>query len=68
MAAGAVGAFDAKAQIISQLWAVGTALVWSAVVSLVLFKLIDMVMGLRVPEEAEREGLDIASHGERAYN
>jgi Amt family ammonium transporter len=64
----AVGAFDASAQITSQLWAVGTALVWSAVVAVVLFKVIDIVMGLRVPEEAEREGLDVAEHGEKAYN
>ncbi|HUX31324.1 MAG TPA: hypothetical protein VMV78_11980 [Thiobacillus sp.] len=41
---------------------------WSDVVSLVLFKLIDMAIGLRVSEEQEREGLDTASHGERAYN
>ncbi len=67
-AANAVGAFDAKAQLISQLWAVGTSLVWSGVVAFVLFKLIDVVMGLRVPEEAEREGLDVAEHGEKAYN
>jgi len=64
----AVGDFDAKAQMISQLWAVGTALVWSAVVAFVLFKLIDVVMGLRVSEEAEREGLDVSEHGEKAYN
>jgi Amt family ammonium transporter len=63
-----VGDFDAKAQIVSQLWAVGTSLVWSAVVAFVLFKLIDIVMGLRVSEEAEREGLDVAEHGEKAYN
>jgi Amt family ammonium transporter len=37
------------------------------VVSFVLFKLIDMFMGLRVPEEEEREGLDTTTHGERAY-
>jgi Amt family ammonium transporter len=67
-ATNAVGAFDANAQIISQLWAVGTAVVWSGVVSFVLFKLIDLFMGLRVSEEAEREGLDVASHGEKAYN
>jgi Amt family ammonium transporter len=67
-AANAVGAFDAKAQIVSQLWAVGTSLVWSAVVAFVLFKLIDIVIGLRVTEEAEREGLDLAEHGEKAYN
>ena len=67
-ATNAVGAFDANAQLISQLWAVGTAVVWSGVVSFVLFKLIDLFMGLRVSEEAEREGLDVASHGEKAYN
>jgi len=55
-------------QIVSQLWGVGTVVVLSGVVSFVLFKLIDMIMGLRVPEEAEREGLDIAEHGEKAYN
>jgi len=63
-----VGDFDQMAQIISQLWGVGTVVVLSGVVSFVLFKLIDIVMGLRVPEEAEREGLDIAEHGEKAYN
>jgi len=40
----------------------------SGVVSFVLFKVIDMVIGLRVSEEAEREGLDVAEHGEKAYN
>jgi len=54
-------------QVIIQAQAVGTALVWSGVVAFVVFKLIDMTMGLRVPEEQEREGLDTASHGERAY-
>jgi Amt family ammonium transporter len=55
-------------QLIIQAQAVGTAIVWSGVVAFVVFKLIDMTMGLRVPEEEEREGLDTASHGERAYN
>jgi Amt family ammonium transporter len=55
-------------QFINQAWGVGTSLIWSGVVSLVLFKVIDMVMGLRVPEEAEREGLDTTSHGETAYH
>ncbi len=41
---------------------------WSGVVSVFAFKLIDLTLGLRVKEEAEREGLDIHSHGERAYN
>jgi len=67
-ATNAVGAFDANAQIVSQLWGVGTVVVWSGVVSFVLFKSIDLIMGLRVSEEAEREGLDVTSHGEKAYN
>jgi Amt family ammonium transporter len=67
-AANKVGDFDMAAQVVSQLWGVGTAVVWSAVVSLVLFKLIDVVMGLRPAEDAEREGLDVTEHGEKAYN
>ncbi|NKI71404.1 ammonium transporter [Collimonas pratensis] len=55
-----------------QLWiqfeGVLTTLVWSGVVSLIAFKLVDIVMGLRVTEEEEREGLDISSHGESAYH
>jgi Amt family ammonium transporter len=42
--------------------------VWSGVVSVIAFKIVDMTMGLRVSEEAEREGLDITSHGETAYS
>jgi Amt family ammonium transporter len=42
--------------------------VWSGIVALVMFKIVDMVIGLRVTEEEEREGLDISSHGETAYN
>ena len=63
-----VGDYDMTAQVISQLWGVGTVVVWSGIVSLVAFKLVDMVIGLRVPEEEEREGLDITSHGESAYH
>jgi Amt family ammonium transporter len=63
-----VGDYDMSAQLISQLWGVGTTIVWSAVVSLIAYKLVDMVIGLRVPEEEEREGLDITSHGETAYH
>jgi len=62
------GAFDLSAQIISQLWAIGTTLVWSGGVSLILFFVIDKTIGLRPTAEAEREGLDINEHGERAYN
>ena len=67
-AANAVAEFSPVGQVISQLWGVGTVLIWSGVVSFILFKLIDMLMGLRVAEEAEREGLDTSSHGERAYS
>ena len=67
-ATGAVGEFSIVGQVTSQAWGVGTTILWSGIVSFVLFKLIDMVIGLRVTEEAEREGLDTSSHGERAYN
>jgi Amt family ammonium transporter len=43
-------------------------IVWSGVVSLIAYKIVDLVIGLRVSEEDEREGLDTTSHGERAYN
>jgi Amt family ammonium transporter len=66
--ANAVGEYDMSAQLIAQLWGVGTAVVWSAIVSVIAYKLIDMVIGLRVPEDEEREGLDITSHGETAYH
>ncbi len=55
-------------QVMTQATGVLVTIVWSGVVSFVLFKLVDMVMGLRVSEEAEREGLDTATHGERAYS
>jgi Amt family ammonium transporter len=57
-----------KAAVIAQLWGVGTAVVVSAVVSLVALMIVKVLVGLRVPEPAEREGLDITTHGERAYN
>ncbi len=66
--ANAVGEFDMTTQVIAQLWGVGTVVVWSGVVSIVAYKLVDIVIGLRVPEEEEREGLDITSHGESAYH
>jgi Amt family ammonium transporter len=55
-------------QVVIQATAVGTTLVWSGVVAFIAFKLVDMVIGLRVTEEEEREGLDISSHGETAYH
>jgi len=69
-ALGGVGVDDYSmaGQVVTQATGVLITIAWSGVVSLVLFKLIDMTMGLRVSEEQEREGLDTASHGERAYN
>ncbi|MGZ8262230.1 MAG: ammonium transporter, partial [Methylotenera sp.] len=45
-----------------------TAIVLSAVVSFIAFKIVDVLIGLRVSEESEREGLDTSEHGERAYH
>ena len=64
-----VGAeYSIGGQVWIQTQAVLTTLVWSAVVAFIAFKLVDIVVGLRVAEEEEREGLDISSHGETAYN
>jgi len=62
-----VDGYDMGSQVMTQTLGVLVAVGWSGAVSLVLFKLIDMTIGLRVAEEEEREGLDTASHGERAY-
>ena len=56
------------AQFIIQLKAVGVTVVWSGVVAFLAYKITDLTIGLRVPEDEEREGLDISSHGETAYN
>jgi Amt family ammonium transporter len=58
----------AATQVWIQVKAVMVAIVWSGVGSAVLFGLLKFTMGLRPTEEAEREGLDVTSHGERAYN
>ncbi len=60
--------YSIGAQVWIQLQGVLVTVVWSAVVAFIAFKLIDLVIGLRVSEEEEREGLDISSHGETAYN
>jgi Amt family ammonium transporter len=60
--------YSIAAQVWVQFKAVVLTIVWSGVVSLVAYKIVDMVIGLRVTEEEEREGLDITSHGETAYN
>jgi Amt family ammonium transporter len=56
------------AQVWIQLQGVLTTVVWSAVVAFIAYKIVDLLIGLRVSEEDEREGLDISSHGETAYN
>ena len=66
--ANGVGEFNLAGQVTSQLWGVGTCILWSGVVSFIAYKLVDMLIGLRVSEEIEREGLDINEHGETAYH
>jgi Amt family ammonium transporter len=63
-----VGVYDMGAQIITQIKAVLLTLVWSGVGSAILFFIIDKTLGLRPSAEAEQEGLDLSSHGEKAYN
>ncbi len=60
--------YDMVGQTLIQAQAVGITIVWTAVVSFVLFKAIDMTIGLRVSEEDEARGLDLATHGEAAYH
>jgi len=55
-------------QLLIQAKAVGITIVWTAIVALIAFKIADLIVGLRVTEEQEREGLDISSHGESAYD
>jgi Amt family ammonium transporter len=65
---GQTGFTGIGAQVLVQAKAVGLTVLWSAVVSYLAFKIADMLVGLRVTEEEEREGLDINSHGEAAYH
>jgi ammonium transporter, Amt family len=62
------GEFDMAGQVITQCKAVAVTLLWSGIGSAILFFIIDKTMGLRPSEDAEREGLDLSTHGERAYN
>lgn len=59
--------YSIAGQVWIQFQAVAMTLVWSAVVAYISYKIVDMLVGLRVPEDEEREGLDITSHGETAY-
>jgi Amt family ammonium transporter len=69
-ALGGVGVADYAmgAQVWKQFVAVAIAVLWSGIGSFILYKIVDVVVGLRVTSDQEREGLDIAEHGERAYN
>jgi len=62
------GTYDLVQQMIAQGTAVLATLIWSGVGSAVLYKIVDVIVGLRPAPDQEREGLDIADHGERAYN
>jgi Amt family ammonium transporter len=66
--ADAVADYSIAAQFKSQFIGVVVSLVWSGLVAAISFKIVDLVVGLRVTEDAERQGLDTVSHGERAYN
>ena len=63
-----VGAYDLSVQVMSQVKAVVVTILWSGIGSAILYKVVDILVGLRVTPEAEREGLDVVSHGERAYH
>jgi Amt family ammonium transporter len=67
-AAGKVADYDFMAQMKAQIVAVVTTLLWSGIGSAILYKIVDLIVGLRVTVEKEREGLDLTEHGERAYN
>jgi Amt family ammonium transporter len=60
--------YSIAAQVWIQIEAVAITLVWSGVISFVLYKLVDMTIGLRVDTDTERQGLDLTSHGEQAYH
>jgi Amt family ammonium transporter len=62
-----VGSNPIAVQVLTQAKAVGVTVVWSAVAAFIAFKIADLTVGLRVAEEAEREGLDTNEHNERAY-
>ena len=65
--ANTVADYSMAGQFLSQLWGVGLTVIWSAVVSVAGYALVNATIGLRVSEDEEREGLDTVSHGESAY-
>ncbi|GGC51472.1 ammonium transporter [Chelatococcus reniformis] len=62
------GSYEMATQVVAQLKAVVFTLLFSGIGSAILFKVVDLIVGLRVTPEEEREGLDVTDHGERAYN
>ena len=60
--------YSIMGQVMIQATGVITTIVWSGAVAFIAYKIVDMIIGLRVPEEEEREGLDVTSHGETAYH
>ncbi|MDP1865756.1 MAG: ammonium transporter [Bradyrhizobium sp.] len=66
--AGKIADYDLVAQMTSQIWGVGITVLWSGIGSAILYKVVDVIVGLRATVEVEREGLDITEHTERAYN
>jgi Amt family ammonium transporter len=60
--------YSISGQVWTQAQAVGVTIVWTAIIALIAFKIADVIVGLRVTEEEEREGLDVNSHGESAYH
>jgi Amt family ammonium transporter len=65
---GYVGEQTMGGQLWVQIQAVAITIVWTVIGSAILYKIVDLIVGLRVAVEAEREGLDLASHGEAAYH
>jgi Amt family ammonium transporter len=67
-ATGKIADYSFGTQMWAQLLAVLVTLAWSGIGSAILYKVVDILVGLRVPVDAEREGLDLTEQGERAYN
>ena len=63
-----VGSTPVMAQVLIQAKAVAITVGWTAIAAFISFKIADLLVGLRVPEDEEREGLDTSTHGERAYS
>ena len=63
-----VAEYSLGTQLVSQFWGVMIAIIWSGIVSFAAYKLVDVLVGLRVSEETERLGLDTTEHGETAYH